>query len=31
VTVRRHISAVLGKLGVKDRVGAAEVLRRSAD
>jgi DNA-binding NarL/FixJ family response regulator len=31
VTVRRHISAVLRKLGVKDRAGAAEVLRRSAD
>jgi DNA-binding NarL/FixJ family response regulator len=31
VTVRRHVSSVLGKLGVKDRAGAVEVLRRSAD
>jgi DNA-binding NarL/FixJ family response regulator len=31
VTVRRHVSSVLGKLGVADRAGAARVLRRSAD
>jgi DNA-binding NarL/FixJ family response regulator len=30
VTVRRHVSAVLGKLSVADRAGAVEVLRRSA-
>jgi DNA-binding NarL/FixJ family response regulator len=31
VTVRRHVSSVLGKLGVTDRAGAASVLRRSAE
>ena len=31
VTVRRHISSVVGKLGVSDRAGAAGVLHRSAD
>jgi DNA-binding NarL/FixJ family response regulator len=31
VTVRRHVSSLLGKLGVDDRAGAAELLRRSAD
>jgi DNA-binding NarL/FixJ family response regulator len=31
VTVRRHVSSVLAKLGVADRAGAAELLRRSAD
>jgi DNA-binding NarL/FixJ family response regulator len=31
VTVRRHVSAVLGKLSVADRAGAIEVLRRSTD
>jgi DNA-binding NarL/FixJ family response regulator len=30
VTVRRHVSAVLRKLGVDDRAGAAKVLRDSA-
>jgi DNA-binding NarL/FixJ family response regulator len=29
VTVRRHISSVLGKLGVTDRASAARLLRRS--
>jgi DNA-binding NarL/FixJ family response regulator len=31
VTVRRHVSGLLGKLGVADRAGAAEILRRSAN
>jgi DNA-binding NarL/FixJ family response regulator len=31
VTVRRHVSSVVGKLGVSDRAGAAGVLHRSAD
>jgi DNA-binding NarL/FixJ family response regulator len=31
VTVRRHVSSLLGKLGVADRAAAARVLRRSAD
>ena len=31
VTVRRHVSSVLRKLGVADRAGAARVLRRSAE
>ena len=31
VTVRRHVSSVLGKLGVADRASAAGVLHRSAD
>ena len=31
VTVRRHVSSLLGKLGVADRAGAAMVLRRSAN
>ncbi len=31
VTVRRHVSSVLEKLGVADRAGAARVLRRSAE
>jgi DNA-binding NarL/FixJ family response regulator len=30
VTVRRHVSSVLGKLGVLDRAGAVAVLRHSA-
>jgi DNA-binding NarL/FixJ family response regulator len=29
VTVRRHVSALLGKLDVADRAGAADLLRRS--
>jgi DNA-binding NarL/FixJ family response regulator len=31
VTVRRHVSSLLRKLGVADRAGAAMVLRRSAN
>ncbi len=31
VTVRRHVSSVLGKLGVADRASAARMLRRSAN
>lgn len=31
VTVRRHVSSVLAKLGVADRAGAVRVLRRSAE
>jgi DNA-binding NarL/FixJ family response regulator len=31
VTVRRHVSSVVGKLGVSDRAGAAGVLHRSSD
>ena len=31
VTVRRHVSSVVGKLGVSDRAGAAGVLHRSTD
>lgn len=31
VTVRRHVSSVVAKLGVSDRAGAAGVLHRSAD
>ena len=31
VTVRRHVSSLLSKLGVTDRAGAAMVLRRSAN
>lgn len=31
VTVRRHISSVLGKLGVADRDSAAQVVRRSSE
>jgi DNA-binding NarL/FixJ family response regulator len=31
VTVRRHISTLIAKLGVKDRAGAASIMRRSAD
>ena len=31
VTVRRHISSLLAKLGVADRAGAVRVLRRSAN
>jgi len=31
VTVRRHVSSVLRKLGVADRASAAGVLRRSAE
>jgi DNA-binding NarL/FixJ family response regulator len=31
VTVRRHVSSVVGKLGVSDRAGAAGVLHRSAE
>jgi len=31
VTVRRHVSSVLRKLGVADRAGATALLRRSAD
>ena len=30
VTARRHISSVMAKLGVSDRAGAAELLRRSS-
>jgi DNA-binding NarL/FixJ family response regulator len=30
VTTRRHISSVMAKLGVSDRAGAAELLRRSS-
>ena len=30
VTVRRHISALVGKLGVRDRAEAAELMRRSS-
>ena len=29
VTARRHIAALVSKLGVADRAGAAELLRRS--
>jgi DNA-binding NarL/FixJ family response regulator len=31
VTVRRHVSSLLGKLGVADRASAAKMLRRSAN
>jgi len=31
VTVRRHVSTLLGKLGVGDRESAAELIRRSVD
>jgi DNA-binding NarL/FixJ family response regulator len=31
VTVRRHVSSLLGKLNVRDRASAARFLRRSAD
>jgi DNA-binding NarL/FixJ family response regulator len=31
VTVRRHVSSLLGKLNVRDRASAASFLRRSAD
>jgi DNA-binding NarL/FixJ family response regulator len=31
VTVRRHVSALLGKLGVGDRDSAAQLVRRSGD
>jgi DNA-binding NarL/FixJ family response regulator len=31
VTVRRHVSSVVGKLGVSDRAGAAGVLHRSVE
>ena len=29
VTARRHIASLVSKLGVADRAGAAELLRRS--